>query len=135
MRREKERGRPDFMCGRERNRQTESFHVLFLHIFLDKLEHNKVPSFVNFDIRELDVSSLLSTHLKSDQQQTVGSPPRTLRYCDVTVSTVCQLLHANSAAACTKTHVHSSCCFSLLLLAAPEFLELKRRLAFKFRCS
>lgn len=56
----RERGRPDVMCVRQTDRQT--FHVLFLHIFLDKLEYNKVPLFVNFDIRELDVSSLVSMH-------------------------------------------------------------------------
>jgi hypothetical protein len=54
-----ERGRPDVMCARERER--ELFHVLYLHIFLFKLEYNKVPFFVNFDIRELDISSLVST--------------------------------------------------------------------------
>jgi len=29
---------------------------------VDKLECNKFPLFVNFDIRELDVSTLVSTH-------------------------------------------------------------------------
>ena len=66
MRRERERGRTDAMCVRQTDRQTdrrtESFRVLYLHIFSNKLVYKKVPLFVNFDIRELDVSSLVSTH-------------------------------------------------------------------------
>jgi len=60
MRPERERGRPDVLCVTDR--QTDSLRVLHLHTFVDKLEYNKFPLFVNFDIRELDVSTLFSTH-------------------------------------------------------------------------
>jgi hypothetical protein len=46
-----------YVRERERERERESFHVLYLHIFVDKLEYNKFPLFVNFDIRDLDVST------------------------------------------------------------------------------
>jgi IS5 family transposase len=55
--RERDRGRET-----ERYRDRQSLHMLYLHIFLNKLEYNNVQLFVNFDIRELDVSSLVSTH-------------------------------------------------------------------------
>jgi hypothetical protein len=62
VRRERETGRPDVMCvcvcERERERERGEAES-YLHIFLEKLEHSKVPLFMNIDVRELDVSSLV----------------------------------------------------------------------------